>query len=364
MKVLILAPYPPHQAPNQRFRFEQYLHILRENHVEYDYHPFWSDRVWRIFYEPGHFILKTRGLVGGIWRRFRLLTTLNQYDYVFVHRECLPIGPPVIEYLIARWYKKKIIYDFDDAIWIQNYSSANKGVRWLKFHRKVGPICRFSFKVSTGNRFLAEYARHYNPYTEIIPTTIDTNDHHNVIKEIRRTPPLVIGWTGTHSTLIQIRQVENELEQLQQQIDFSLHVICNEDPRFKKLKYEYIPWKQETEITDLLEFDIGIMPLRNTDWERGKCGFKALQYMALGIPVVASAVGANKDILTHELDSFLIDVNQPEDWISSLKKLLTSDSLRQQMGLAGRKTVEDKYSVNSNKEKYIRLFSDYREKIS
>lgn len=361
MKILIIAPYPPQQAPNQRFRFEQYLYILKQRNITFDYQPFWSDQVWEIFYEPGHFVLKTRGLLGGIYRRFRLLQGLKTYDYVFVHRECMPIGPPVLEWLIARVFKKKIIYDFDDAIWIRNYSSANSVARWLKFHKKVGGICRYAYKVATGNFFLAEYAKQFNDHVEVIPTTIDTENHHNRIKSVRSRQPLIIGWTGTHSTLIQIRQIEKELDELQQTIPFELHIICNEDPGFTSLKYRYIKWSQQSEIEDLLAFDIGVMPLRNTDWERGKCGFKALQYMALGIPVVASAVGANNDIITHENDGMLVSPDRPDLWITLLSRLLESAELRARLGLEGRTTVVNRYSVISNQEKYIRLFSDFEE---
>lgn len=359
MRILIIAPYPPRQAPNQRFRFEQYLNILEQNNITYDYHPFWSEKVWKIFYEPGHFALKTRGLFGGIGRRLQLLTRLKTYDYVFVHRECMPIGPPIMEWLITRVFKKKIIYDFDDAIWIRNYSSANRLARWLKFHKKVGAICGYAYKVVTGNHFLANYARQFNTHVEVIPTTIDTDRHHNRIKPVQNAKPLTIGWTGTHSTLIQIRQIEKQLEKLQKKIPFNLHVICNEDPGFLSLKYKYITWKEDSEIDDLLAFDIGVMPLRNTDWERGKCGFKALQYMALGIPVVASAVGANNDIVTDEHDGLLVSPDQPDQWMVALTRLLNSTELRAKLGAEGRNTVVNRFSVISNQEKYIRLFSDY-----
>lgn len=361
MKILILAPYPPGEAPNQRFRFEQYLSIFRQKKIEFDYYPFWSEKVWQVFYLPGNFFLKLTGLFGGIIRRFSLLPKLADYDYVFVHRECLPVGPPLLEYIISRWYGKKIIYDFDDAIWIKNYSAANKLAAGLKYYRKVGTICRYSYKVSTGNHFLAEYASKHNRFVEVIPTTIDTENHHNRIKVFDDQEPLVIGWTGTHSTLIQIRQIVPQLEKLQQNTDFMLHIICNEDPGFTNIRYRFIPWQQATEIDDLLNFDIGIMPLRNTDWERGKCGFKALQYMALGIPVVASAVGANNDILTHGYDSLLVAADNPDNWVHYLYMLIKNKEERQRMGAAGRQTVVSRYSINSNKEKYLRLFSERKQ---
>lgn len=358
MKVLFLAPYPKHRAPNQRFRFEQYLDFLEASGLQYEYHSFWSEEVWQIFYLPGHYIQKFTGLLSGMFRRLLILTRLSQFDFVFIHRESAPIGPPVLEFLIARIWRKKIIYDFDDAIWIRNYSNANKGVaRWLKWHRKVPHICRMSYRVSTGNNYLAEYARQHNNQVTVVPTTIDTEGHHNRIKPIDHEPPLVVGWTGTHSTIPQLRSIENELRELQRTFPFKLLVICNDNPNFDHLDYEYRHWQFEREIEDLLEMDIGIMPLLNSEWEKGKCGFKALQYMSLGIPVVASAVGANCDILTHEKEGFLVPFNHPQEWIHYLSELLQNPNLRQEMGEAGRQNIKDRYSVEANKKKYLTLFS-------
>jgi len=357
MRILILAPYPPGKAPNQRFRFEQYLGSLQKEGITVDYRPFWSNHVWNVFYLKGHFFTKLFGLLAGIGRRFILLTKIKSFDFIFVHRECMPIGPPIIELIISRVLRKKIIYDFDDAIWLPNNSEANRFIaRWFKFHRKVKGICRMSYKVSTGNHFLAQYSKQVNSRTEVIPTTIDTDNYHNQLKTHTNNNPLVIGWTGTHSTLIQISQIEEQLGRLQKEIPFQLMIICNADPGFTKVNYSYHPWNAETEINDLLRFDIGVMPLRNTDWERGKCGFKALQYMSLGIPCVASDVGANSNILTHNVDGILVSPEKPEDWIWQLRDLLLNTIKRKTLGDEGRKTVINHFSVKSNTNKYLQLF--------
>jgi len=357
MRILILAPYPPGKAPNQRFRFEQYLSAFQKEGIAIDYRPFWSNHVWNVFYHKGYFFTKLFGLLAGIARRFILLTKLKSFDYIFVHRECMPVGPPIIEFLISRVLRKKIIYDFDDAIWLPNNSEANRFIaRWFKFHRKVKGICRMSYKVSAGNHFLAQYAKQVNSQSEVIPTTIDTDNYHNKFKMHTNKIPLVVGWTGTHSTLIQISQIEEQLGKLQNEIAFELLIICNADPGFTKVNYSYHPWNAETEINDLLRFDIGVMPLRNTDWERGKCGFKALQYMSLGIPCIASDVGANSNIITHNVDGILISPEKPEDWIFHLRDLLQNTTKRKTLGDAGRKTVLDHFSVKSNTNKYLQLF--------
>jgi len=357
MRILILAPYPPGKAPNQRFRFEQYLGAFQKKGITVDYRPFWSNHVWNVFYLKGYFFTKLFGLIAGIGRRIVLLTKVTSFDFIFVHRECMPIGPPIIEFFISRVLRKKIIYDFDDAIWLPNNSEANRFIaRWFKFHRKVKSICRMSYKVSAGNQFLAQYAEQVNSQVEVIPTTIDTNNYHNKIKIHTNKIPLVVGWTGTHSTIIQISQIEEQLGQLQNEIAFELLIICNADPGFTKVKYSYHPWSAETEINDLLRFDIGVMPLRNTDWERGKCGFKALQYMSLGIPCIASDVGANSNIITHNVDGILISPEKPEEWIWHLHDMLQNTTKRKTFGEAGRQTVRNHFSVKSNTIKYLQLF--------
>lgn len=358
MKILIIAPYPPGKAPNQRFRFEQYFNLFEKQRITYDYRPFWNDKVWSIFYHKGYFFTKLIGLLSGIAKRFWLLTTINRYNFIFIHRECLPIGPPIIEFIISRILQKKIIYDFDDAIWLPNNSEANRFIaRWFKYHQKVKAICKMSYKVSAGNHFLAEYAKQVNDCVEVIPTTIDTDNYHNQIKTLSANQSLVVGWTGTHSTLIQISQIEEQLGQLQKEIPFELLLICNADPGFLNVEYRYQPWSAETEIKDLLQFDIGLMPLRNTDWERGKCGFKALQYMSLGIPCVASDVGANSNIITHDQDGILISPEKPGDWIWQIRELIKNPEKRKILGDAGRQTVLNHFSVKSNSNKYLQLFN-------
>ena len=126
MNILILAPYPKGEAPSQRFRFEQYLDILTANGISFQYKPFLTEKAWKILYLPGKHAPKAFWILLGFLKRAALLMTVHKYDYVFIHREASPIGPPVFEWLIAKVCRKKIIYDFDDAIWLANTSEQNK----------------------------------------------------------------------------------------------------------------------------------------------------------------------------------------------------------------------------------------------
>ncbi|UOQ76187.1 hypothetical protein MUN84_16530 [Hymenobacter sp. 5516J-16] len=183
MQILFLVPYPTGKAPSQRFRFEQYFDFLTAAGYRYRVAPFISEATWAILYKPGHQLQKVAGILGGFLRRFGLLFVVPKYDYVFIHREASPIGPPVFEWVIAKLLGKKIIYDFDDAIWIPNTSEANKIVAGVKWHHKVGSICRWAYKVSCGNAYLRDYARQFNPNAVVNPTTIDTEHLHNQVRD-------------------------------------------------------------------------------------------------------------------------------------------------------------------------------------
>jgi glycosyltransferase involved in cell wall biosynthesis len=319
--------------------------------------PFWSSQAWENLYLKRRYLAKTAGLLGGIVWRIIVLTRIPKFDFVFVHREAMPLGPPVLEWFIARIFRKKIIFDFDDAIWIPNTSAQNSLAAWLKWPSKFNAICRWSYRLSCGNTWLAQYARTYNPATIVNPTTIDTEALHNPRKfDVAKKPgTITIGWTGTHSTLSYLAQIVPVMRQLESRYaNLRFVVIANTPPGFKLRSLEFIPWSIATEIGDLLQFDIGIMPLTDDPWSKGKCGFKALQYMALEIPVVASRIGVNSEIIDPGVNGFLCDA--PEDWEKYLTKLIEDAGLRRKMGVQGREKVIRCYSVSSNTSNFLSLF--------
>lgn len=164
----------------------------------------------------------------------------------------------------------------------------------------------------------------------------------------------VIGWTGTHSTIKYLDILLPVIRRLEREFTFRFMVIADKDPRLSLKSYEFRQWNKDREIEDLLEFNIGVMPLSDDPWAKGKCGFKALQYMALGIPAVVSPVGVNALIVEGGVGGYIC--NSEESWYGSLKKLLTQEDLRNEMGLKARKKVESFYSVESNKKNFLSLF--------
>lgn len=353
-KIYILAPYPFGKAPSQRFRFEQYIERFEAEGNTIEFHPFLSDSTWQSLYKDGSFFKKALGILSSFWRRFLLLFTLRKADIIFIHREASMIGPPVFEWIIAKLLRKPYIYDFDDAIWLPNYSESNAKFHRLKSYWKIKYISKWAEHVSVGNAFLQEWAEKYNSNTTIIPTTIDLENVHTQKSDHAQAVP-IIGWTGTHTTLHYIEEILPVLQELEKTHSFIFRVISNHPPEFELASLDYLPWNKATEITDLATFNIGVMPLNETPWSKGKCGFKALQYMALGIAPVISPVGVNTDIVSDGSNGFLC--NTPEEWKTRLIELLTSPSLRQEIGEKAHQKIQSTYSVSANYSTYSKLLN-------
>lgn len=354
MKILFLVPYAYDKAPSQRFRYEQYLGELTKKGWTYRISAFLDDSAWAVLYRKGHFLSKVIGVLRGYFRRIFDLIFLFQYDVVFIHREASPFGPPWMEWLVTKVFRKYTVFDFDDAIWIPNASETNyHTTRLLKSFSKTSSIIRWSTVISCGNRYLAEYASRFNPNVRINPTTIDTEGWHNAIAtpEIGR---FIIGWTGSHSTVQVLELLLPVFQYLESKYDFELHVICDVPPKFSLRSLRFIPWSKEVEVRELLKFNVGIMPLADDEWARGKCGFKALQYMSVGVPAVVSDIGVNSEIVNHGVNGFVCST--PDDWQRHLETLILQPQLALELGSKARRKVLDQYSVKANTANFISLF--------
>ncbi len=352
MRVLILARDPLGRTPGQRFRFEQYIGPLAERGIAIECKPLIDTTTADILYEPRRYLRKTAVVLGGAGARLRAIAASRNYDAVLVSREGFPLGPPWVERAL-RLAGVPYIFDFDDAIWIPNASHANRLVAPLKFPRKAGLACRWATLVTAGNRYLAQWASEFNDHVRILPTTIDTDVY-------RPSPPIpsdrpVIGWSGSHSTAQHLRPLMPILADIQQRRGVRLLVIGAPPFNTEGADVEFVRWTEQDELQQLRRLDIGVMPLPDTEWARGKCGLKALQYMSLGIPTVMSPVGVNVDIaeggaawLAHE----------PAEWTAALERLLDEPETRTRLSEAGRRRVEERYSVVGNVQHYLEAFEE------
>lgn len=352
-KVLFIVPYPVRHAPSQRFRVELYEPYLQEAGIAYDIAPFMDAKTWTLLYRQGSAIQKALGIAKGFLRRIKtVLFDIHKYDCVFIHREAAPLGPPIFEWIIAKLWRKKVIYDFDDAIWIPNTSRENSLAGILKAFWKVKHICKWSHSVIGGNQFLCDYAAHFNKNTVLIPTCVDMTRMHNKTK-VHHDGTVVIGWTGSHSTLPYLADVMDVLQYTETKFSTKFIVIANRKPDLPLHNWEYIEWNEHTEIEDLLRIDIGIMPLTDDKWSEGKCGFKLIQYLALGIPAVASPVGVNKTIIEQGVNGYTCKTKH--EWKDALEKLISDANFRKAAGEEGHKKMLAQFSIEAHKKHLIQL---------
>jgi glycosyltransferase involved in cell wall biosynthesis len=352
-RILFISPFPRYRLPSQRFRVELYEGLLEKQNIQFHISSFIDSSGEKILYAKGKSFQKAWAVCKGFLRRIKDLISLPKYDYVFVHREASPVGPPVFEFLCSRVFRKKMIYDFDDSIWVPVVSDTNKIVKLIKCFWKVKYICKWSYKVSVGNEFLASFARQYNSNVILNPTCVDTKFMHNRFKTHSESR-ISIGWTGSFSGIFFLDQVIKQLKELEKKYQFDFIIIADKDPKLPLAGYKFIKWNVDTEIEDLFRIDIGIMPLPDTNIAKGKCGFKLIQYSSLGIPALASPVGVNTDIIENGVNGYLC--TSPDEWYKGLEILLINSELRNKMGKAGRKKVEEHYSLAANTENFLSLF--------
>jgi glycosyltransferase involved in cell wall biosynthesis len=355
MMVLFLCPYPTGVAPSQRFRFEQYFDLLHDKGFSFEVQPFLAREAWEGLYEQGHLWLKLRSLIMGFSSRMALLFRLQQFDFIFIHREVTPAGPPFFEWIIAKVFRKKVIYDFDDAIWTveKKQSSINKT---LKFRSKVNLICKWSTVISCGNQYLADYAERFSSRVVVNPTTVDVRRLHNPALYQKPINNFVtIGWTGSHSTLPYLEGIFKPLKAIEEKYNsVRFLVIADTAPNLPLKNLVFKKWSKETEISHLSEIDIGVMPLTDDEWTRGKGGFKALQYMAMEIPALLSPVGINTEIVQDGVHGYYCASD--DQWFERLEQLIIDKELRSRMGREGRQKIIRDYSLDSNSATFLSLF--------
>jgi glycosyltransferase involved in cell wall biosynthesis len=359
MRVLALVPSIYDVSPGQRFRLEQWQRGLKQSGVEITFAAFEDKNLRDVLYTRGQWLKKGIGIGKAFIRRFSTVGQSKSYDLVYVFREAALFGPSIIE-RIVHLSKVPLVFDFDDAIFIRYRSPANGWLSLLKAPGKTRSICRLASHVMVGNSYLGEYARMFNPNVTVVPTTIDTDTYR--VGPVRETATPVIGWTGSYSTLQHLDLLRPMLCELAKRERFRMRLIGPFKYKLEGVDVEVVPWSSQTEVQDLSVVDIGLMPLPDDTWSHGKCGCKALQYMGLGIPAVCSPVGMNVDLISDGENGFL--AKGAEEWIAKLTLLLRSWQLRRKLGLAGRKTVEKRFSAASQVPRVHEIFRSVIESAS
>jgi glycosyltransferase involved in cell wall biosynthesis len=338
LRVLAVVPYPYDHAPGQRYRIEQWTPYLAEAGIDLTFAPFVSPATMAILYRHGQLSAKGAGVLAGCFRRLRDLLRARDFDAAFVYREALPLGLTWFERWLAR--RLPIVYDFDDAIYLPASTSANAWVSFFKRPAKIADLCRLAASVTVGNEVLATFARRHAESVTVIPSTIDCARY--TLQPRPPNPRPVLGWTGSTTTIPHLKTLESPLRRLRGLMEYELRIVGG-TLDIREVAVTSVPWRAASEVEDLRPMDVGLMPLPDDAWSRGKCGMKALQYMALGIPPVVSPLGVNATLVQNGVNGF--HATTEDEWVNRVGLLLKDPALRAQLGGAARRTVVEAFSA-------------------
>jgi len=344
IRVLALSPQPIEGA-GCRFRIAHYIPYLNANGFTVELSPLYDKAFFKLVHRPGHIPEKAVNFTEFALRRLWSFQSLHDYDVVFLYREIFPVGPPWVEQMLTRPGRPPMVFDFDDAIFLPSVSNANRVIEALKFPGKVATIIRGSAEVVAGNDYLAAYAKQFNPSVTVIPTTVDTTAFTPAVNKQPDARGLVLGWIGSPTTAEYLNPFARVLQRLKAGgHQFVMRISGSSEPvAIEGVTVDNLPWALDKEIDLFRTCDIGVYPLPDNEWSKGKCGFKAIEFMACGVPVVAARVGVNREIITDGVDGFL--ASSDDEWFEKLTRLIADPELRARLGAAGRRTIEERYSL-------------------
>jgi glycosyltransferase involved in cell wall biosynthesis len=350
-KILILCPHPVGYAPGQRLKYEQYFDIFRANGYDITVSPFMSRSFQEIVYKRGKYLHKFFWTLAGYGRRIIDLFRIRKYDVVYVFLWAAPFAPPLFE-VLTRWLARKMIYDIDDLVFLNPPSSTNPLVHYFRSPKNHICLMKSADHVITCTPYLDNFVRKYNQNTTDISSTINT-DVYKPKTDYSATQKFILGWSGSHSTSKYLHLLDDVFRDLAKTYSFKLLVMGDANFRLDGVDVEALSWEEEYEVEVLKRFDIGLYPLPDEEWVLGKSGLKALQYMALGIPTIATGIGTIFRIIQNGENGFLVSTQQ--EWKEKIIELLNDQSLREKIGKRGVITVEQFYSINSNKHVYLSI---------
>ena len=358
-RILALTTNPADGA-STRFRVLQWQPFLEGAGFSLQVEPFYPQTASCVLYRKGKSAAKLAHFVVAAMRRLRVLGSLNRSaDLLLIHREAFPLGWRVWFSRLRR-FDGPVVYDYDDAMFLPQRLERKILARVERVDTPARVMGR-SDLVLAGNSFLADYARAHASRVLTLPTCIDTSKFRPRAQNGSGTSP-VIGWIGSHTTSKYLRRCLPMLQQVAAEHRFEMYVVGSSEPLSSgRVEMTQVDWSLEREVEDFQRCDIGIYPLSDDEWSLGKCGFKAIQFMACGVPVVAEAVGVNRDIVDDGVNGFLVSTE--DEWKRKLGLLVADPALRTRLGAAGRQTVEQRFSVTANAPRLIAALEAVRDRV-
>ncbi len=343
---------------SSRLRFYQFQHKLQQHGLQCDFFPLFDDEYLRLQYQ--HKKKSLLLIVSSYLRRFMQLSLILKYDVIWIEKELFPGFPAIFEKLLSRL--RPYVADYDDAIF-HNYDLSRHFWVRIIFKNKIDKVMQYAKVVVVGSPYLLERAKAaLAANVQFIPTVIDEEKYALFTAKIQPAPTprkdsFVIGWVGSPATQFYLQELSTVFSALQKKYSFlQLHFVgVSSSFAIEGVRHVNIPWSEQTEVASIQKFDVGIMPLKNTPWELGKCGYKLIQFMACGKPVVASRVGANISIVQPNL-GFLCD--NDSEWIASLSQFIENAQLRAQMGEAALQQVQNKYCIQAVESQLVYIFKN------
>jgi glycosyltransferase involved in cell wall biosynthesis len=351
MRVLFLTRYGRLGA-SSRQRCYLYLDKLRAAGIRPDVHPFLDDAY--VFNLHAGRPTSLPLILGSYAARLMVLLKARGYDLLWIEKEALPWVPAWAELALLRMIGGKIVVDYDDAVFHAYDRHRHRLVR--KFlGSKIDRIMAIADLVTVGNSYLGLRGKSAGACAVAeLPTVVDLRDYPDPPAAPRDSErPFTLGWIGSPLTSTYLEPLRPALLELTARLSLKIVLIGAAAGALAGLPVERVAWSEDTEAAALARCDVGIMPLPDLPWERGKCGYKLIQYMACALPIVASPVGINRDIVTHGENGFLAETTS--DWVSSLFRLASEPELRRSMGIAGRRRAEANYSLDAVAPKLIEL---------
>ncbi len=341
MRVAALVPYHQDYCAGQRFRVETWARHLGPRGVSFTFLPFASPELTTALHGGGSLVGRAVAMMSCFVDQLARVLRESRPDVVYIYREAALVGPAVIERLTRRW-RAPIVYDLDEPLFVP-YVSPSTG-RWsaLKWFSKTDHLMRMSDRVWAVNRAIGDYAARFSHQVSIVPMAVDT-DRYSPAPLQPPGVPLRVGWMGTRTSQPNLEAVIEPLARLHRSHGARLAVVADEPVVYDGVPVEFTPWSWETEVPRMHECQIALVPVKPDGWSPWKFYYKLIQCMSMALPVVASPIGSNLEIVVDGRTGFLAET--PDDWYDRMRRLAEEPDLGREVGAAARRLVEERFSL-------------------